>query len=201
MALITMTSAQAQSNVSAAQRNDIYSALLSGSGIPSIQNTLTHELEASGFLSNLREYVTRLLRSGECTTMDEVMARVQQKIQEQQKEGKSNGVNGVNGHTNGVNGVSDEEDLKMPPRAIAEGVKAVRKELEKPDREFSRVPLFPRPMQRWADGTGDKELETPANTVLHIGYSSIETSALPLEPTMVNGFPRYDPAMVHRGLL
>lgn len=124
---------QPHTQLTPAQRNAIYSALLSSGSIPQIQNTLTHELETSGFLSTLREYITSLLRSGECTTMDEVMQRVTQKIDAQRTgSAETNGhTNGTNG--NGVNGVGEEGDwdLKIPDKTIKEGVKVVRKELEK----------------------------------------------------------------------
>jgi len=50
-------------------------------------------------------------------------------IARQKLSGKES--NGTNGVTNGVNGASKESsDLKIPDKAVKEGVKAVRKEVE-----------------------------------------------------------------------
>jgi len=119
-------------------QNALYSALLSSSGIPTIQQTLTHELQASGWTMNLRTYIQALLRSGECTTYNEVMKRVLEETRGAESEEKSNGTtNGVNGNAHGkengvVEGKSVEEGgIKIPERAVREGVRVVRRELEK----------------------------------------------------------------------
>lgn len=129
---ISLTPAQA-THLSSNTRNDIYSLLLSGSGIPTIERTLSHELQSSGWLDSLKSYITSLLRSGEVTTLDEIMERVRAKMELE----KTSGTNGVNGVVNGVNGngvhegIGEDVDLKIPERAIREGAKAVRQELEK----------------------------------------------------------------------
>jgi hypothetical protein len=130
---ITMSSTTAQSTLPPTLRNDIFSALLSGSGIRTIESTLDHEMATSGFKSNLKAYITHLLRAGECTTFDEVMIRVNAKIR-QDTNTDADGSNGVNGGANGVNGhgkEGDEYDLKLPDRVVNEGVKRVESELEK----------------------------------------------------------------------
>ncbi|KAF2785706.1 hypothetical protein K505DRAFT_261480 [Melanomma pulvis-pyrius CBS 109.77] len=142
-------------------RNDIYSALLSGSGIRTIEATLEHELQATGWIADLKAYITQLLRSGECTTVAELNAKVREKIKlgadggaaeaegnrsrENESEngnesgnekangngltnGTSNG-NGING--NGTHTSTSEFDLRLPERAVREGVRVVRRELDK----------------------------------------------------------------------
>jgi hypothetical protein len=80
----------------------------------------------------LRRYVTDLFRSGQATTVDEAraLALEQIKAQMQGDEEQSNGANGLNG-LNGMHGDEQKYDLKIPSKAIAEGTKTVRKELEK----------------------------------------------------------------------
>jgi hypothetical protein len=129
---LTLSASTARTPLSPAVRNNIYSAL-TGQPIQRIAQTLEHELATSGFTSNLKAYITHLLRSGECTSLDEVTAAVFAKMQNQIAE-LSNGANGTNG-TNGavsVNGKEgdDEWDLHIGERAIREGVKVVRRELE-----------------------------------------------------------------------
>ncbi|KAF2258280.1 hypothetical protein CC78DRAFT_549255 [Lojkania enalia] len=130
---LTLSTTTAQASISPQLRNTIYSLLLSGPGIPNIQSTLEHELATSGFISNLKAYITSLLRSGECTTLDQVTERVLQKVS--QGIAAPNGTNGVNGTANGVNGykadADDEIDLRVPERAVREGVRVVRRELER----------------------------------------------------------------------
>ncbi|KAF1957973.1 hypothetical protein CC80DRAFT_503511 [Byssothecium circinans] len=125
-----MTSTQAQNTLSADTRNEIYSALLSGTGIRNIEQTLDHEMQAAGFKSNLKAYITHLMRSGECTTFDEVMARVNDKIRHDTRAAKSNGTtngaNGVNGHSK-----DDDYDLRLPDKAVIEGTRTVEAELHK----------------------------------------------------------------------
>lgn len=127
---ISMTSTQAQNTLPADLRNDIYSALLSGTGIRTIEATLDHEMQTTGFKSNLKAYITHLLRAGECTTFDEVMARVNEKIRHDTGAGKSNGTNGVNG-VNGHSKDTEDYDLRLPERVVSEGAKVVEAELDK----------------------------------------------------------------------
>lgn len=126
-----MSSTQAQNTIPDEVRNDIYSALLSGTGIRNIEATLNHEMQASGFKSNLKAYIVHLLRSGECTTFNEVMTRVNDKIKHDtdaaKSNGATNGINGVNGHSKD----SEEYDLRLPSRVVTESAKTVEEELEK----------------------------------------------------------------------
>ena len=83
----------------------------------------------------MRTYVQHLLRSGECTSYKELMARVNRavradRLQEQELEREVNGVNGeANGTTTGNNEL--EQSVKIPDRVVKEGIKAVRQEVEK----------------------------------------------------------------------
>jgi hypothetical protein len=129
---IGLSAAEAQNHISLDLRNNIYSALLSGDGIRNIEGTLDRQLAESGFKDELRRYVTDLFRSGQATTVDEARAlaieQIKQQMQGDQDQSKSaNSINGLNG----MNGDEQKYDLKIPSRAIAEGTKTVRKELEK----------------------------------------------------------------------
>ncbi|KAH7067539.1 hypothetical protein BKA63DRAFT_119670 [Paraphoma chrysanthemicola] len=130
---VSMSASEAQNHISANLRNNIYSALLSGDGIRNIEGTLDRQLAESGFKDELRRYVTDLFRSGQASTVDEARTLAMEKIKQQQRgeDDQSNGTNGVNG-TNGTHGDDFEKyELKIPTKAIVEGTKTVRKELEK----------------------------------------------------------------------
>ncbi|KAF2252182.1 hypothetical protein BU26DRAFT_252618 [Trematosphaeria pertusa] len=126
---ISMTSTQAHNTLPDELRNALYSQLLSGNGIRNIEGNLTHEMQATGFMANLKGYITHLYRSGQCTTHSEAMTLVTEKIrhdtQAKKSNGVTNGVNGINGHSK----ENDEYDLSLPDRVIREGVKTVRMEL------------------------------------------------------------------------
>jgi hypothetical protein len=115
-------------------QNMLYSALHTSSSLPRIQQTLNHELSAAGWTNNLRIYVLQLLRSGECTTYDEVMERVLKEAR-----GEPRGTKAINGaHSNGTNGITseagksvEEGGIRIPENAVKEGIKAVKKELQK----------------------------------------------------------------------
>lgn len=125
---ITLVTSEAQNHLSRELRNNIYGALLSGEGIRNIEATLDRQLAESGFKDELRRYVTDLFRSGQAATVEEARVLAMDKIREQSRE--SNGTNGVHG-TNGNHVDSAEYDLKIPNKAVVEGTKTVRKELEK----------------------------------------------------------------------
>ncbi|KAL2357618.1 hypothetical protein BJ546DRAFT_836493 [Cryomyces antarcticus] len=120
-----------------AHRQALTTALLSSphNSIPRIQATLLHELQASGWTAALRTYCLELLRSGECATFDEVMSRVLSHAlptsgEDETSERRSNGTHGVNG--NGmVRSGPDGSGIRIPEKAVREGIKAVRIELEK----------------------------------------------------------------------
>lgn len=126
---ITMGSAEAQHHISLDLRNNIYSALLSGEGIRNIEGSLDRQLAESGFKDDLRRYVTDLFRSGQATTVDEARALAMDKIR-QQMQGEEDQSNGLTGF-GGANGEEQKYDLKIPNKAIVEGTKTVRRELEK----------------------------------------------------------------------
>ncbi|KAI9713114.1 MAG: hypothetical protein M1820_001099 [Bogoriella megaspora] len=122
---------------SPALQSDIASALLASKGIHRIQATLLHSLQSTGWADNLRTYCLDLLRSGECATYDELMARI---IKDSRpglsSDGKvTNGVNGTakggdgDGHVGGARSV-EEGGIQIPERTIKEGLKVVKKELE-----------------------------------------------------------------------
>jgi hypothetical protein len=126
---ITIGSTEAQNHISLDLRNNIYSALLSGEGIRNIEATLDRQLAESGFKDELRRYVTDLFRSGQATSVDEARALAMERIKQhlQGDDDQSNSTNGING----ANGEEQKYDLKIPNKAIVEGTKTVRKELEK----------------------------------------------------------------------
>jgi hypothetical protein len=136
-----LTPAHATAPLNPSVQNALYTALMTSRSIPTIQATLTHELQASGWTSNLRAYIQQLLRSGECTTYNEVMARVMAETNGNgglKTNGITNGVNGTNGvhgNGNGINGVEgrsvEDGGIQIPDRAVREGVRVVRRELEK----------------------------------------------------------------------
>lgn len=149
-------SSETPSPIPADLRNDINAALISGGGLRAIESTLEHELQASGWIADLKAYITHLLRSGECTTVKEVEAKVYEKIQQaagseggnarrnhaadeesgsenENASANGNGItngNGVHGNGNGMNGHGiDDLNLRIPNKAVVEGVQTIKKEL------------------------------------------------------------------------
>jgi len=111
---------------SASLSNQITTALISSNSIPTIQSALLHELQSSGWTANLRAYVIKLMRSGDCTKYDDIMDRVLEEAM------KGMGDKSAGAKSNGVNGNAKAgESLRIPESAIKEGVKVVRRELEK----------------------------------------------------------------------
>jgi hypothetical protein len=127
-------------------QKQIIDALLYNGGHSSIEHVLDHELAASGWTTNLRTYVQMLFRSGECTTFNEAMERVMKCVGVGGRPG--NEKKEVNGETTNGAGpssaagslvtqhqpIKDMENggqLSIPEKVVTEGVKAVRKELEK----------------------------------------------------------------------
>ncbi|KAH7384232.1 hypothetical protein DE146DRAFT_622919 [Phaeosphaeria sp. MPI-PUGE-AT-0046c] len=129
---ISIGAAEAQNHISQDLRNNIYSALLSGDGIRNIEGSLDRQLAESGFKDELRRYVTDLFRSGQATTVDEARALAMEKIKHQMQgdDVQSNGISSADSF-NGANGHEEQYDLKIPNKAIVEGTKTVRRELEK----------------------------------------------------------------------
>jgi hypothetical protein len=98
-------------------QDQITLALLANGGIARIQTALRQRLDEAGWSENLREYVTQLFRSGECSTYFEAMEKVKSRVRlEGRDEDENAGVDGA--------------DLVVPVSAAEGGVEAVRRELE-----------------------------------------------------------------------
>ncbi|KAL5459567.1 hypothetical protein PMIN06_002713 [Paraphaeosphaeria minitans] len=126
-----MSSSQAQDRLPDRVRNDIYAALLSGSGIRNVEDTLNHQMQATGFKATLKAYINHLLRVEGVATFPEIMAKVEAKVlhdtQAAKNKDAANGVNGVYGHS----GQGDDYNLALPASVSKEGAKTVLKELDK----------------------------------------------------------------------
>lgn len=135
---IEITPTQA-ANVPPSLRNDFYSELLASNGIRNIKRSLTHELQRCGWLDDLKLYIRQLLRSGEATTVDQVVLKVREKMglvaagypngdfaNSNSDAGVTNGVNGVNGHDTATAKI----DLTVPEQAVQRASAVIRKELE-----------------------------------------------------------------------
>ena len=116
-------------------QHEITSALVASKAVPRIEAVLAQELAASGWTTNMRTYIQHLLRSGECTSYKELMARVNRAVRADrlQEQDLDREVNGVNGEANGTTTTSNEleQSVKIPDRVVKEGIKAVRQEVEK----------------------------------------------------------------------
>jgi hypothetical protein len=99
-------------------QDQITLALLANGGIARIQTALRQRLDEAGWSENLREYVTQLFRSGECSTYFEAMEKVKSRVR---LEGRDEDENA---------GVDGGADLVVPIAAAEGGVEAVRRELE-----------------------------------------------------------------------
>ncbi|PNS18935.1 hypothetical protein CAC42_6030 [Sphaceloma murrayae] len=107
-------------------QNQITGALIANGSIPTIQSSLLHELQASGWTTSLRNYVIALVRSGECTKYDDLMDKI---LEEALKGVAGERTRATNGNTS--NGNRPGQELKIPDSAIKEAIKVVKKELEK----------------------------------------------------------------------
>lgn len=85
------------------------SALLSAHSIPRIEAQLSQSLAETGWTTNLRTYITNLVRSGECTSYKELLAKVMVAVREEGKEG----------------------GIGIPKSVVKEGLVVVRGEVEK----------------------------------------------------------------------
>jgi hypothetical protein len=108
-------------------QDQITLALLSNGGIARIQTALRQRLDEAGWSENLREYVTALFRSGECTTYFEAMEKVKARVRLEGRDEDSS-VSALGDA--GGNGVVAAGDLVVPVAAAEGGVEAVRRELE-----------------------------------------------------------------------
>ena len=121
---IPISTTQAQTTLSPDLRNNIYSALLSSSGIRAIESTLDETLRTTGFRDALKTYITQLFRSGQATTAEEAYRLAMGRIKMQ---AEAKGEVEVNG-----NGDAEEEvDLRIPKEVVDKGTKVVLRELEK----------------------------------------------------------------------
>ncbi|KAG9657515.1 hypothetical protein KCU81_g4952, partial [Aureobasidium melanogenum] len=98
-----------------ATQTQLTTALVDGGSIPIIQNALLHELQASGWSTNLKNHVTQLMRSGECTKYDDLMERILEEALADPNTAKD----------------SNSPSLAIPDEAITQAVKVVKKELDK----------------------------------------------------------------------
>ncbi|KAF2138677.1 uncharacterized protein K452DRAFT_192864, partial [Aplosporella prunicola CBS 121167] len=105
------------------------SALLSTNSIPRIQQALQQALQESGWSNNLRAYILQLLRSGECTTYDDVMRRVLDETRHPDKSA-ADADGAANGDSKNGDSKLDKPDIKVPEKAVREGIRAVRREVE-----------------------------------------------------------------------
>ncbi len=108
------------------------SALMSTNGTARIESALAQELATAGWIASVRAMVTALVRSGECTTYEEVMGRVRGAIRAQgttgdAKRASSVVVNGGEARVlpEGVGGVA------VPREVVVEGMRMVRSEVER----------------------------------------------------------------------
>jgi hypothetical protein len=95
-------------------QSEIILALLANGGINRIRGTIKQRLDEAGWSQDLREYCTRLFRSGAAKTYDEALEIITRRIQAS-KEGEDDGVPAPN--------------LAIPSEAQHAGADAVRREL------------------------------------------------------------------------
>jgi hypothetical protein len=105
----------ASSGVDPQLQSDITRALIQNGGIKHIQDSIRQALDEEGWSQDLREYATRLFRSGEATTYPEAEKKIYQLIN-----------SGAKGTTAGV----ADPDLRLPQSAKERGVEVVKKELQ-----------------------------------------------------------------------
>lgn len=103
----------------AALQEQITLALLANGGIARIQTALRQRLDEAGWSENLRETVTQLFRSGECTTYFEALEKVRGRVKLEGRDDEEIG-----------NGKGGQDGLVVPVSAAEGGVEAVRRELE-----------------------------------------------------------------------
>jgi hypothetical protein len=101
--------------MSPALHDTLSTALLEGGSIPAIEQALKQSLAESGWTTELRAYIANIVRSGEATNYQDILKKVMSEV-----------TAGHSGERNGKAG-----DLKIPEKVVRDGVKVVRKELEK----------------------------------------------------------------------
>jgi len=108
-----------------ALHNALLSALLHSGSTDRIKTTIADNLSAAGWTENLRTFIQELLRSGECTTYNEILARVMEEVGLPQRE------NGANGHGASKAKSVDENNLRIPDNVVKQSIGVVRGEIEK----------------------------------------------------------------------
>ncbi|CAD0114623.1 unnamed protein product [Aureobasidium uvarum] len=98
-----------------ATQTQLTTALVDHGSIATIQTAILHELQASGWATNLKNHVTQLMRSGECTKYDDLMDRILEEALADPSGAKD----------------STHPSLAIPDQAITQAVKVVKKELDK----------------------------------------------------------------------
>ena len=99
-------------------QSQITTALLQNGGVGRIQSTLRQQLDEAGWSENLRNYITQLFRSGECTTYFEAREKAMRYIVFEGEEGDKM-----------ANGNGQAPHLTIPRSAAEGGAEAVKKEL------------------------------------------------------------------------
>ncbi|KKY15993.1 hypothetical protein UCDDS831_g07377 [Diplodia seriata] len=85
--------AHTTSALTSSQTAQLTAALFSANSIPRIQAALQHSLQETGWTHALRAHVLNLLRSGECGSYDELMARVLEDTRQAAGDGDGNNNN------------------------------------------------------------------------------------------------------------
>lgn len=115
----------------------IQACILASGGKERIEQAMETELRKTGWINEVREYARALLRSGEATTFDEMMACFRRDSKDTTGKNDSTIVNGEKptSHPDGVAERDKQLDelaakISLPENAVAAGVSAVRKEIE-----------------------------------------------------------------------
>lgn len=98
-------------------QSEIIIALLGNGGINRVRGTIKQRLDEAGWSQDLREYCTRLFRSGAAKTYDDALTIIMDRIQ--------SGVADPQGNDNGV----PAPNLSIPSEAQYAGADAVKREL------------------------------------------------------------------------
>lgn len=122
---ITVTEKTSYADTTA--QNQINAALIQSGSIPTIQNKLLYELQASKWTANLRSFITELMRSGQVTRYDDIMDRILQETNKGVAAGGGKGAGGKGDAADNGQGGS----LDIPEAAIVECVRVIKEELEK----------------------------------------------------------------------
>lgn len=93
-------------------RDQVVLALRDNGGLNRIQATMRQHLDESGWIEDLKKYVTELYRSGKASTYDEALALVNQRMKEDDESS-----------------AALTPDLTIPDDAKLGGAEAVKKEL------------------------------------------------------------------------